>query len=177
MSNNNKQATTNKDQHINSTDKLTHLDSNGNAIMVSVADKEVTKRTAIATSVLKMKKSTLETITGGSAKKGDVLAVARIAGISASKETSRLIPLCHNIVLDKVKLDFETMDDDEWGIIKITAVASATGRTGVEMEALTAASIAALTIYDMCKAIDRAMTIEETCLIYKDGGKSGEFKR
>lgn len=158
-------------------EKLTHLDKNGNAIMVSVSDKEVTKRTAIASSILKMKKATLQTITSGSAKKGDVLAVARIAGISASKETSRLIPLCHNIVLDKVKVDFETIDDSEWGIIKVTAEASATGRTGVEMEALTAASIAALTIYDMCKAIDRAMTVEQTRLDYKDGGKSGEYKR
>jgi cyclic pyranopterin phosphate synthase len=156
---------------------LTHLDESGNAIMVSVADKEVTKRTAIASSILKMKKSTLETITSGSAKKGDVLAVARIAGISASKETSRLIPLCHNIVLDKVRIDFETIDDKEWGKIKVTATASATGRTGVEMEALTASAIAALTIYDMCKAIDRAMTIEQTRLDYKDGGKSGEYKR
>ncbi|ODT72980.1 MAG: molybdenum cofactor biosynthesis protein C [Pelagibacterium sp. SCN 63-23] len=153
---------------------LTHLNERGEAHIVDIGDKPVTRRRAIATATLTGKPETIATILGGGLKKGDALAVARIAGIMAAKKTSELIPLCHPIPLTKVSVDMEIDGDDA---IRITASAETTGQTGVEMEALTAASVTALTLYDMAKAIDRAMVISGLCLVEKSGGKSGDFKR
>lgn len=149
---------------------LTHIDSRGRARMVDVGDKSETKRTARATGKVTMGRHTLELIADGALPKGDVLAVARVAGIMAAKETSRLIPMCHPLAIEHVKLDFEI----ESGIsaVSIEATVSLMGKTGVEMEALTAVSVAALTIYDMCKAVDKSMIIGEIKLIEKKGGKS-----
>ena len=152
--------------------ELTHLDAQGNARMVDISEKTVTARQAIAAGRVRMQSATLAAIRAGTMKKGDVLAVARIAGIQAAKETSRLIPLCHQIALSAVNIDF-TMDDTLPGIV-IQASAQAIDRTGAEMEALVAVSIAALTIYDMTKAVDRAMIIEAIQLEHKSGGKSGD---
>ncbi len=154
--------------------KLTHLDENGAARMVDVSDKAATEREATAEAIVTLSAEAFEAIRDGNAPKGDVLAAARIAGIMAAKKTPELIPLCHPIALTKANVDFELMADRN--AVRILARAKTTGPTGVEMEALTAASIAALTIYDMVKAIDRAAVIESVRLLEKSGGKSGVYK-
>ena len=143
--------------------------------MVDVGEKEITKREAIAQAVIKMKPETLSLIKQGQIKKGDVLAVAQVAGVMGSKRTPDLIPMCHPLLINGV--DFEFDIDDERSEITIRAAVRVSGKTGVEMEALTAVSVAALTIYDMCKAVDRAMTISDICLLKKSGGKSGVYER
>ena len=153
---------------------LTHLNARGEAHIVDIGDKPVTRRRAVAQARILGRASTIATILGGGLKKGDALAVARIAGIMAAKKTSELIPLCHPIPLTKVSVDISA--DGETAIL-IHATAETTGQTGVEMEALVAASTAALTLYDMAKAIDRSMTITDICLLQKSGGKSGDFVR
>lgn len=153
---------------------LTHFDAEGAAHMVDVSPKAETARVAIAGARVEMAAETLALIRSGTAAKGDVLGVARIAGIMAAKRTHDLIPLCHPLPLSSVSVDFETADDPVH-TVTIRATAKTTGRTGVEMEALTAASVAALTIYDMCKAVDRAMAIEGVRLLHKSGGKSGSY--
>lgn len=153
---------------------LTHFDAKGDAHMVDVSDKEITARVAVAESHIKMKRETFDIITEGRAKKGDVMGVARLAGIMAAKETSRLIPLCHPLPISKVTVDLEP-DADLPGL-RITATVKTTGQTGVEMEALTAASLAALTVYDMAKAVDKGMEIGGTRVVLKDGGKSGRYE-
>ncbi len=153
---------------------LTHFDSDGNAVMVDVSGKSVTERVAVARGRIVMLPETLAMIREGRHKKGDVLGVARLAGIMAAKRTSELIPLCHPLPLDKVTLELASLDADN--AVEIEATVKVTGRTGVEMEALTAVSVAALTIYDMCKAVDRAMRIGDIRLIHKSGGKSGTFE-
>jgi cyclic pyranopterin phosphate synthase len=158
-----------------SSDRLSHLDEAGRAHIVDVTEKSVTARLATAQSCVRMKAETLAAITEGELPKGDVLAVARIAGIQAAKKCSDLIPLCHPLPLASVKVDLQP-DADLPGV-RIEATCKVTGQTGVEMEALTAASVAALTLYDMCKAIDRGMIIESTLLVYKAGGASGEWQR
>jgi cyclic pyranopterin phosphate synthase len=152
---------------------LTHFDSAGNAVMVDVTAKNETSRTAIAAARIVMNAATLATIQAGTAQKGDVLGTARLAGIMAAKRTADLIPLCHPLPISSVTVDFETHGADA---LNIRATIRTIGRTGVEMEALTAVSIAALTIYDMCKAIDRGMHIEAIRVVLKDGGKSGRFE-
>ena len=153
--------------------KLTHINANGEAQMVDVSDKNNTTREAKAGARVVMQAETLELIVSGSHKKGDVLAVARIAGIQAAKKCSDLIPLCHPLMLSKVSV--ELTPNNEKCCIDIIATAKLNGKTGVEMEALTAASIAALTVYDMCKAVDRFMRIDNIQLIEKKGGKSGHW--
>jgi cyclic pyranopterin phosphate synthase len=153
--------------------KLTHINSNGEAQMVDVSDKESTMREAKAGARVVMQSNTLELIVSGSHKKGDVLSVAKIAGIQAAKKCSELIPLCHPLMLTKVNVELTPNTDKK--CIEITATAKLNGRTGVEMEALTAASIAALTVYDMCKAVDRFMVIDNVQLLEKKGGKSGHW--
>ena len=153
--------------------KLTHINANGEAEMVDVSDKNNTTREAKAGARVVMQPETLELIVSGSHKKGDVLAVARIAGIQAAKKCSDLIPLCHPLMLSKVSV--ELTPNNEKCCIDILATAKLNGKTGVEMEALTAASIAALTVYDMCKAVDRFMRIDNVQLIEKKGGKSGHW--
>jgi cyclic pyranopterin phosphate synthase len=155
--------------------RLSHLSASGEANMVDVSDKEITERVAIAEGRVVMQPETLALALSGNAKKGDVFATARIAGIMAAKRTHELIPLCHPLALSKVSVDLESLPDLPG--IKVTALAKVLGRTGVEMEALTAASIACLTIYDMLKAADRSMRIEGVMLIEKTGGKSGDFAR
>lgn len=154
--------------------KLTHLDEQGNAHMVDVGGKAVTHREATAESLVRMQPETLNMISSGGHKKGDVLAVARIAGIQAAKKCSDLIPLCHPLMLTSIKVEFQLLPDSNQ--LRITASCGLDGKTGVEMEALTAASVAALTIYDMCKAVDRGMVIESTRLLEKAGGKSSHWK-
>ncbi|QXL84045.1 cyclic pyranopterin monophosphate synthase MoaC [Comamonas sp. NLF-1-9] len=154
---------------------LTHFDAQGQAHMVDVGAKRATHRIALATGRIRMQPATLQQISAGSAKKGDVLAVARIAGIMASKKTSELIPLCHPIALTRVALDFELLEGES--AVQCSARTETVGPTGVEMEALTAVQVALLTIYDMCKAMDRGMVIEGVCLLEKHGGKSGSFLR
>ena len=156
-------------------DRLTHLDDAGRAHIVDVSEKAVTVREATASACVRMQAATLEAIVGGEMRKGDVLAVARISGIQAAKKCSELIPLCHPLPLSSVKIDL--VPDEDLPGVQIEATCKVTGRTGVEMEALTAVSIAALTLYDMCKAMDRGMTIENTQLTYKSGGVSGEWQR
>ena len=153
---------------------LTHLGADGKADMVDVGAKAETERTAIAEGSVTMQAATLKTILEGNAKKGDVLGAARIAGIMAAKKTSELIPLCHPLLLTKVAVDIEP--DETLPGLHVTALARVTGKTGVEMEALTAASVACLTIYDMAKAIDRGMVISGIRLVEKTGGKSGDYK-
>ena len=155
--------------------KLTHLDNDGNAHMVDVGAKSVTQRVAIATGQVRMSPSTLLLIAEGGHKKGDVLAVARIAGIQAAKSCSQLIPLCHPLMLTSVDVDLQL--DKSRNLVLISAQCKVQGQTGVEMEALTAVSVAALTIYDMCKAVDKDMIIEAICLQEKAGGKSGHYLR
>jgi cyclic pyranopterin phosphate synthase len=152
---------------------FSHFDDEGRAVMVDVGDKPVTARTATARGAVTMAPETLSMITGGTAKKGDVLAVARLAGIMAAKRTPDLIPLCHPLLLTKVTVDLTPIPPDR---IEIEATVKLTGQTGVEMEALTAVSIAALTVYDMVKAVDKAMVIRDVRLVLKDGGKSGRFE-
>ncbi len=153
--------------------KLTHFDAAGNAQMVDVSDKDVTERIASAGATITMQPDTLALIQEGRAKKGDVLGTARLAGIMAAKKTAALIPLCHPLALSSVTVDL--VCDPERNAVDITATCKLKGRTGVEMEALTAASVAALTVYDMCKAVDRGMVISEVKLLHKAGGKSGDF--
>ncbi|HWV88211.1 MAG TPA: cyclic pyranopterin monophosphate synthase MoaC [Capillimicrobium sp.] len=150
--------------------RLTHLDDAGNARMVDVGDKAVTTRTATARALVRMTPATAAAIVAGDAPKGDVLGTARIAGIQAAKRTSDLIPLCHPLPLEKVSVDCDV--DAEAGLVTITATARVTAKTGVEMEALTAASVAALTVYDMVKGIERGVEIAEVALLEKTGGRS-----
>ena len=152
---------------------LTHLNERGEAHIVDIGGKAVTARRAVARAVLEAQPATIEAIVGGTLKKGDALAVARIAGIMAAKKTSDLIPLCHPIALNKVEVDI-TVDGNT---LVILATAETSDRTGVEMEAMTAASVAALTLYDMAKGIDRAMRITAVELMEKSGGKSGDYRR
>ena len=154
---------------------LTHLDDAGRAHMVDVTDKDSSQREAIAQAVVSMQPATLQLIVEGGHKKGDVFAVARIAGIQAAKKCADLIPLCHPLMLTSVKVDLEADPDNSQ--VVITSRCKLAGRTGVEMEALAAASVAALTIYDMCKAVDKGMVIGELKLLEKTGGKSGDWKR
>ena len=153
---------------------LTHFDAAGNAHMVDVADKAVTRRVAVAAGAIRMQPATLEAVLSGSARKGDVIGVARIAAIQAAKRTADLIPLCHPLPLTRVAVSFTPQPQQQR--IVCAATVECEGRTGVEMEALTAASVGLLTIYDMCKAVDRGMTIENVRLLLKDGGKSGRFE-
>jgi cyclic pyranopterin phosphate synthase len=155
--------------------ELTHLDSQGRAQMVDVGDKEISQRVATAEAVITMLPETLVMITEGKHKKGDVFAVARIAGIQAAKKCPDLIPLCHPLMLSSVNVDLEANAANSQVLIKVTCKLA--GQTGVEMEALTAASVAALTIYDMCKAVDKGMTISQVRLLEKSGGKSGDWSR
>jgi cyclic pyranopterin phosphate synthase len=154
-------------------DKLTHIDKNGRPRMVNVGEKADTHRIAVAKGSIYMQPATLARIKEGSIAKGDVLSVAQTAGIMAAKNTSSNIPMCHNIFITGVDMDFEI--DEEKSAIHIEASASTIGKTGIEMESLNAVAIAALTIYDMCKAIDRGMRITDIRLVKKDGGKSGLF--
>ncbi|CAM1642729.1 cyclic pyranopterin monophosphate synthase MoaC [Bartonella apis] len=156
-------------------DKLTHVNAKGEAHMVDVGGKHETDRIAIAHGSIKMARHTLEAIENGNAPKGDVLATARIAGIMGAKKTSELIPLCHPLMLTKIAVDI-TADHDLPGY-QVTATVGLNGKTGVEMEALTAVSITCLTIYDMTKALDKSMVISNICLLEKRGGKSGTWKR
>ena len=151
---------------------FTHLNKNGEAVMVDVGEKNVTRRTASAFAKVKMETETLQKLLSSDLKKGDGLAAARIAGIMAAKRTWELIPLCHNIPIDSVEITFDNNNEDE---LYIYSVAKCSYKTGIEMEALTAVSVAALTVYDMCKAIDRKMEIREVKLLEKTGGKS-DFK-
>ena len=156
---------------------LTHFDAQGQAHMVDVADKPATRRVAVATGCIEMQASTLALIESGTAKKGDVLGIARIAGIQAAKKTSDLIPLCHPLALTRVAVAFAVANADGGGVPQVacTATVETVGPTGVEMEALTAVQVALLTIYDMCKAVDRAMTIDGVRVLEKHGGKSGSY--
>jgi len=153
---------------------LTHFDGKGDAHMVDVSDKPVTSRIAVAENHIKMRRETFDIITEGRAKKGDVLGVARLAGIMAAKRTSELIPLCHPLPITKVSI--ELSPDPELPGIRISATVKTTGQTGVEMEALTAASVTALTVYDMTKAVDKGMEIGGLRVVLKDGGKSGRYE-
>ncbi|XZI41472.1 cyclic pyranopterin monophosphate synthase MoaC [Clostridium perfringens] len=153
--------------------KLTHFDNKGNAVMVDVSNKNETERIAIAIGTVKASSETIELIKSGQIGKGDVLGVARVAGIMAMKNTSNLIPMCHPVMITGSSIDFEI--DSEKNEIIITATSKVVHKTGVEMEALTGVSIAALTIYDMCKAVDKRMVIGDVHLVKKLGGKSGEF--
>jgi len=155
------------------TEKLTHFDAGGRAWMVDVGAKDETARRALAAGVIRMRPETLALITSGTAKKGDVLGVARIAAIQAAKRTWELIPLCHPIALTAVEVLFEI--DAKASLVECRASAECRGRTGVEMEALTAVNVALLTIYDMCKAVDRGMTMGDIRLLEKEGGKSGRW--
>ena len=152
---------------------FSHLDDKGNAHMVDVGDKSATKRRAVARATVNTTAEVTAAIADGSMKKGDVLAVARIAGIQAAKRTSDLIPLCHPLAITKVSVDLAVNGSS----IEIEAIVETVGQTGVEMEALTAASVAALTVYDMCKSADKAMTITDVALWEKSGGRSGDFRR
>ena len=154
---------------------LTHFDPRGQAVMVDVSAKPETDRTATARATVLMQPATLALVLSGQAKKGDVLDVARLAGIMASKRTADLIPLCHPLPISAVTRELEPSADGAG--IEVSATVRTTGRTGVEMEALTAASVAALTVYDMCKAVDRGMRIDGLRVVHKDGGKSGAFRQ
>jgi len=155
--------------------EFTHFNEKGKARMVEVGHKDDTERVAVARGSIKMAPETLKMIKEGQMKKGDVLGVAQIGGIMASKKTSDLIPMCHNLFLTGADIDFEL--DEVNSCVNIEAQVKTVGKTGVEMEALTAVSVAALTIYDMCKAVDKDMTIERIRLVRKTGGKSGEYRR
>jgi len=153
---------------------LSHIDESGKARMVDVGGKDITERVAVAACEVHMQQATFDLVKSGGFDKGDVLGVARIAGVMAAKKTSDLIPLCHPIALTQMTIDFDDLDD---GIgLSVTSTARSMGRTGVEMEALTGASIAALTVYDMCKAVDRAIQIDGLRLLSKSGGKSGDWQ-
>lgn len=149
--------------------ELTHINSKGEAVMVNVGEKEITQRTAQACGIIEMKQETLQKLLDADLKKGDGLAAARIAGIMGAKNTSTLIPLCHNIPIESVEIEFEPISKTR---LKITSFAKCSYKTGIEMEALTAVSVACLTVYDMCKAIDREMAIKDIRLLKKTGGKS-----
>ena len=153
---------------------LTHIDEKGAARMVDVGEKTYTHREARAQAIITMKPETLSLILDGKVKKGDVFSCARRAGIMAAKKTFEIIPMCHPLPLEKIAVDIEPISKTQ---VKIVSTVSCTYKTGVEMEALTAANVAALTIYDMCKAVDRGMEISECYLLFKDGGKSGKFER
>ena len=153
--------------------EFTHFDENGNAYMVDVSGKDITKRTAVATGKISMSPEVMEAVLGRKVKKGDVFTVAQVAGIMGTKRTSELIPMCHPLSLTNARVSFEA--DEEAGCITATCTAVTEGKTGVEMEALTGVSVALLTIYDMCKAIDKRMCISDIHLVSKTGGKSGEF--
>jgi len=155
--------------------KLTHFDSSGQAHMIDVGDKTSTHRIAVASGMIHMQAATLQLIKNGDAKKGDVLGIARIAAIQASKKTADLIPLCHPIALTKVAVEFDI--NDTQNAITCSVTCETMGQTGVEMEALTAVSLGLLTIYDMCKAVDRGMVISDVQLLEKNGGKSGDWTR
>ncbi|MDE2579209.1 MAG: cyclic pyranopterin monophosphate synthase MoaC [Hyphomicrobiales bacterium] len=155
--------------------RLTHLDAAGQAAMVDVSDKDATTRVALADGAVVMAPQTLALALSGQAKKGDVFAAARIAGVMAAKKTADLIPLCHPLALSKVAVDIAP--DEALPGLRVSAMAKVTGQTGVEMEALTAVAVACLTIYDMLKAVDRGMRIEGVSLVEKRGGKSGDWKR
>jgi len=157
------------------TDRLTHLDAEGTARMVDVGAKAVTRRRAVARATLRMRPDTAAVVVAGDAPKGDVLGVARIAGIQAAKRTGELIPLCHPLGLDHVNVDARV--DAAAGTVTITAEAALEARTGVEMEAMTAAAVAALTVYDMVKGLDKGVTIEQVVLLEKSGGRSGTWRR
>jgi len=152
-------------------EELTHIDSSGRPRMVDISQKPDTERAAVAKGIVKMKASTLALIKKGSMPKGEVLTAAQLAGIMAAKQTPRLIPLCHPLLLGDIKVEFSL--DEENNAVNVTSTVKSTGKTGVEMEALTAVAVAALTIYDMCKAVDRGMRIESIRLVRKSGGKSG----
>ncbi len=154
--------------------EFSHLDAEGKAVMVDVSGKDVTERTATARGTVSMSAETVGKIVAGGVAKGDVLTVARLAGIMAAKRTAELIPLCHPLALTAIDVDLRC--DEERGAVDIEATCRLAGRTGVEMEALTAVSVAALTIYDMCKAVDRGMRIGEIRLVHKSGGRSGTFE-
>ncbi len=154
--------------------KFTHLDDQGNAVMVDVSDKQATERTATAKGTVTMEPETMALIQAGGVKKGDVLSVAQLAGIMAAKRTPDLIPLCHPLELTSVTVDL--VCDPGRNAVDISATCKLKGRTGVEMEALTAVAVAALTVYDMCKAVDRGMKITDIRLVHKAGGKSGTFE-
>ena len=152
---------------------FTHFDEKGNAVMVDVSEKEPTSRVAIAEGTICVSDEIMEAVTGHTVKKGDVLGVARVAGIMAVKQTSSIIPMCHPLMISKCSIDFEVKPEE--GIIKAICMVKVEGKTGVEMEALHGVSAALLTIYDMCKAIDKRMVIREIHLVEKHGGKSGDF--
>ena len=156
-------------------DKLSHINEDGKASMVNINEKKITKRTAVASSKIFLNDVAYKLVKENKSQKGDVLNTSRLAGIMASKKTSDLIPLCHQINLDKVSIDYDFCNDEKCIIIKSTAVTS--GKTGVEMEALMGATLASLTIYDMLKAVDKKIMITEIMLDYKDGGRSGKFVR
>ena len=155
--------------------QLTHLNAHGEANMVDVGDKRETRREAVASGRIVMQPNTLQLLSDGALPKGDVLATARIAGIQAAKRTHELIPLCHSLALSKVAVDFDIDHANGW--VNVSAMCRLNGRTGVEMEALTAVSVACLTLYDMCKAVDKEMVISDLTLLEKMGGRSGEYKR
>ena len=155
--------------------KLSHFDTEGNAIMVDVSEKAETTRTAVASGIIKVNDAVMEAVVNKTVQKGDVLGVARVAGIMAAKQTPHLIPMCHPLLLSKCAVDFEVNETEN--TIKASCTVKIKGQTGVEMEALTGVSVALLTIYDMCKAIDKRMEISDIHLEYKAGGKSGEFVR
>ena len=151
---------------------LNHFDNKGNAVMVDVSDKDITERIATAEGKIKMNNTAMEAVVNGTSKKGDVLNVARVAGIMAAKKTFEIIPMCHLLMLTKCSVDFEVKKN--YVVTKCTVKTK--GKTGVEMEALTGVNVALLTIYDMLKAVDRSMEITDIRLLYKNGGKSGEYK-
>lgn len=154
--------------------ELTHFDDNGNAVMVDVSEKDITGRTAVARGSIHVSRRALDAILGRQVKKGDVMTVSQVAGIMGTKKTAELIPMCHPIFLSNVKVEFEI--DEKACDISVFCTAQTEGKTGVEMEALTGVSVALLTIYDMCKAIDKRMTIGDIHLVEKTGGKSGDFR-
>ncbi len=155
--------------------KLSHFDNNGNAIMVDVSGKTETTRTATATGIIRVNDAVMDAVVNKTVQKGDVLGVARVAGIMAAKQTPHLIPMCHPLLISKCSIDFEVNEAEN--TIKASCTVKIKGQTGVEMEALTGVSVALLTVYDMCKAIDKRMEISDVHLDYKSGGKSGEFIR
>ncbi len=154
--------------------EMTHFDKSGNAAMVDISDKPVTAREAVAQGTIRMSEECLRMVRAGEHKKGDVLAVARVAGIMGAKRTSELIPLCHNIGLTAVNIDFEYPENEN--AIRVICRVSCEGKTGAEMEALTGVNVALLTVYDMCKAVDKRMVMENVHLERKSGGKTGEFR-
>lgn len=153
--------------------RLNHFDERGNAVMVDVSGKQETQRVAIAKGTIKVNQEVMQAIVNGTAKKGDVLGVARVAGIMATKQTAQLIPMCHTLLLQKCSVDFEVKEEKKE--VEATCLVKTSGQTGVEMEALTGVSVSLLTIYDMCKALDKEMEITDIHLVEKQGGKSGYF--